>query len=99
MAPFLFSIFDFVAKHKWVQWILGIIAIVLTVGLYLVWRDNGVRQKERRRAQLDTIQTINKIEKEARADADAAIEARDTAPHYGSADGVPDTVADRIFNN
>ena len=53
MSGFLFGIFDFVAKHKWVQWVLATLAVIFTVGLYLVWRDNGVRQRERQSQKIE----------------------------------------------
>lgn len=96
---FLFPVFDYIAKNRWVQILLIVVATIATLGFYLSWRDNSVRRRERERAEIDTIKTVNKIEKEGRADADAAIEARDTAPRYGDAGSVPDDVADRIFND
>ncbi len=96
---FLYPVFDFIAKNKWAQIALIVIATILTLGLYLAWRDSGVRKRERQRAEAETIETVNTIREEARHDADAAIEARDNAPRYGDARIVPDEVAHRIFRD
>ena len=49
MEAALFGAFDFVAKTKWLQYVLIAFAVVGTLGLYLVMRDNDVRQKEKDR--------------------------------------------------
>lgn len=52
-AAALFKFFDFVANNKWMQIILVAITTILTLGLYLAWRDNGVRQRERQKQQVE----------------------------------------------
>lgn len=96
---FLYPLFDFIAKNRWLQIVLMVLATIITLGFYLAWRDGNVRKQDRVKSELKTVEVIDKIEKEARADADHAIEARDTAPHYDSADSVPDDVAGRIFKD
>jgi hypothetical protein len=49
MEAALFGLFDFVAKHKWIQYVLLAIAVVGTLGLYLAMRDEGVKRRERER--------------------------------------------------
>lgn len=47
MQGLLFSTFDFIARNKWLQYVLIAIAVLGTLGGYLLIRDNGVRQRER----------------------------------------------------
>ncbi len=98
METALFGVFDFVAKNKWIQYVLIALAAFFTLGLYLIWRDNGVRQRERQRAELETIKVVHEIEKESVNDADEAIAARESAPRAGSIDELS-KLPDRIFRD
>lgn len=62
METALFGVFDFVAKTKWIQYALIAVAIVGSLGLYLVMRDNGVRQRERDRWLRKQAEEARKIE-------------------------------------
>lgn len=99
MQGVLFAVFDFVAKNRWVQWLLLVIVTLVTLGFYLAWRDGNVRRRERERAEAETITVVREIEKESAHAADEAVAARDAAPVYPDAASVPPQVADRIFRD
>lgn len=89
----LFKLFDFVAKHKWVQWVLTALLIIVTLGLYLAWRDDGVRKRERQRQEVETAKERERVLATAREEVenveeakDAALAAPDTLPEFSSAD-------------
>ena len=93
MQGILFGVFDFVAKHKWVQWILTALLVVFTLGLYLAWRDDGVRKRERQRQEVETAKERERVLATAREEVenvedakDAALAAPDTLPEFSSAD-------------
>lgn len=43
----LWPVFEFVQKNRWAQIALLVLAVVFTVGIYLAFRDNSVRQRAR----------------------------------------------------
>lgn len=53
MSGLLFSVFDFVARNRWAQWVLIALVTILTLGFYLAWRDNSVRKRERDRQEIE----------------------------------------------
>jgi hypothetical protein len=93
MQTLLFGVFDFVAKHKWVQWVLTALLIIVTLGFYLAWRDDGVRKRERQRQEVETAKERERVLATAREEVenvqdakDAALAAPDTLPEFSSAD-------------
>jgi len=93
MQGVLFGVFDFVARHKWVQWVLTALLIVVTLGFYLAWRDDGVRKRERQRQEVETAKERERVLATAREEVenaedakDAALAAPDTLPEFSSAD-------------
>lgn len=109
IAGALFKFFDFVASHKWAQWVLLAIAVVFTAGLYLAFRDNGVRKRERERQDAETarerevvLETSRTEIKEIQDAKDAAIAAPDSLPEFASADQLRDeapAIASVILGN
>lgn len=106
IAGALFKFFDFVASHKWAQWVLLAIAVVFTAGLYLAFRDNGVRKRERekiavRQAEVKAavVERVSEIATEERENADHALEARSADVHYPSADSLPPDLQAIAFRN
>ena len=92
-ASALFNIFDFVAKNKWAQVVVAGITIFATLGLYLVWRDNDVRKRERQKRELEEakqrevlVNTVNQIEQETEDAKDRALAAPDAVSDVSSAD-------------
>jgi len=75
IAGALFKFFDFVASHKWAQWVLLAIAVVFTAGLYLAFRDNGVRKRERERFERIQQEQIESQRQETATRVDAFNEA------------------------
>jgi hypothetical protein len=61
IAAGLFKFFDFVANNKWMQVILVVITTIATLGLYLAWRDNGVRQKDRQSQKIEQAREQTRI--------------------------------------
>jgi len=95
----LYPVFDFFAKNRWVQIAFVVLASILTLGTYLAWRDNSVRKRTRKEAEAETITVVREIEKESSNAANEAVAARDAAPVYPDGNSVPDQVADRIFRD
>ena len=97
IAAALFKFFDFVASHKWAQLVLLAIAVVFTAGLYLAFRDNGVRKRAKQEQEVETakerervIATAQKEVDNVEAAKDAALAAPDSLPEFGSADELRD---------
>lgn len=93
----MFPIFDFIKANKWAQVVLIAIAAIATIGLYLVWRDNGVRQRakaqfevEKTRERAKMLERKSQIITEERTNADAALAARDHGEHYTTYAELPD---------
>src|SRR5690349_17895407 len=93
----LWPIFDYVKANRWAQITLLVIAAVFTLGIYLAFRDNGVRQRERAREEVERarerakmIERKSQIITEERTDADAALAARDHGEHYPDYASLPD---------
>ena len=93
MQGILFGVFDFVAKHKWIQWVLTALLIIVTFGFYLAWRDDGVRKRERQRQEVETAKERERVLATAREEVenvqdakDAALAAPDSLPEFSSAD-------------
>ena len=89
----LYPVFDFVAKNRWVQWILLALLIVGTMGLYLAWRDSDVRKREREKQAVREakerevlVDTVNQIEQETEDAKDRALAAPDAVSDVSSAD-------------
>jgi hypothetical protein len=47
IAAGLFKVFDYIAANRWAQIVLLVLAVVLSFGIYLAARDNGVRKRAR----------------------------------------------------
>lgn len=81
---------------RWVWFtILGIL------GVWAIRRDayEDGRRHERRIAERNARKAVEQIEKESRDDLEKANRARDRAPEYDDADGVPDKLGRRIFRD
>jgi flagellar biosynthesis/type III secretory pathway M-ring protein FliF/YscJ len=98
----LYPVFDFVAKNRWVQWILLALLILGTMGLYLAWRDNGVRKREREKQEVREaeqreilIETVNQLEQETEDAKDRALAAPDAIDDVAS----PDELRERYPDN
>lgn len=94
----LFPVFDFVAKNRWAQIVLGLGIGWVIFMIYLSMRDSGVRRVERekqkvREAEQRAAMVERKtevIEKE-RINAQEAITARDTSGGYPDYDSLPES--------
>lgn len=105
----LYPVFDFFAKNRWAQIALGIVATIATLGLYLAWRDNGVRKRAKLEQDVETakerervIGTSNQIIEDIEDAKDAAIAAPDTVPVVSGPDELRDkapAVAKVILRN
>jgi hypothetical protein len=93
----LYPVFDFVARNRWLQVLLIGVLILITFGFYLAWRDGNVRkrvkleqdvetQKERERVLATAQEEVDNVN-EAK---DAALAAPDTLPEFSSADELRD---------
>lgn len=94
---FLWPIFEYVKANKWAQIALLTLAAILTIGLYLAWRDNGVKQRERARFEVEKarerakmLERKSQVITEERTNADAALQARDHGEHYPDYASLPD---------
>lgn len=94
---FLWPIFEYVKANKWAQIALLCLAAILTLGLYLAWRDNGVKQRtraqfevEKARERAKMLERKSQIITEERDNADAALAARDHGEHYPDYASLPD---------
>lgn len=101
----LFPIFDFVAKNRWAQIVLGLGIFWLIFMAYLAMRDNGVRRVEREKLrvrQAEIKAAVNErstqIIEEERTHADEALAARD-GPFYPNSDSVPDELGRVVFRD
>ena len=93
MQTLLFGVFDFVAKHRWVQLVLIGLLIVFTLGMYLMWRDGNVRKRVKLEQEVETAKERERVLATAREEVenvedakDAALAAPDTLPEFSSAD-------------
>jgi hypothetical protein len=91
------AVFGFFKKIP--EWVIWVVVAIVTLKFVDMRAERRGRGEEKKRAEAETVEVINTIEKEGRADADAAIEARDNAPQPDIAERVPDEVADRIFKD
>jgi uncharacterized membrane protein len=94
---FLWPVFEYIKANKWAQIALVIVASIATLGIYLAIRDEGVKRRERARQEVERarervamIERKSQIVTEERHNADAALEARDSGPHYPDYDSLPD---------
>ena len=94
----MWGIFDFIKANKWAQVALIALATILTLGIYLALRDNGVRQQERMRQEVERMRERaamadrkNKVVEEERTHADAAISARDNGGGYPDYASLPES--------
>ena len=106
IAAGLHKLFDYIAANRWAQIVCLCIAVILTAGLYLVARDNGVRKRERERiaarqaeVRVAVNERVDEIITEERNDADEALAARDSSHHYPTADSLPDELQSIGFRN
>jgi uncharacterized protein HemX len=90
---FLFPVFDFVAKNKWAQYLLLALAIIATLGGYLLLRDEGVKRRERERWLRKQAQEAAKVSETRRGieetrtnDIIQADRAADALPRFDSVD-------------
>lgn len=93
----LWPIFEYVKANKWAQITLLVIAAICTLGLYLAWRDNGVKQRtraqfevEKARERAKMLERKSQVITEERTNADAALQARDHGEHYPRYNELPD---------
>jgi len=98
METALFGVFDFVARNKWLQYILIALAVIATLGLYLAMRDEGVKRRERERwlrkqaeERERMVERTHEIITEERQNADEALQARDSGERYPDYDSLPDS--------
>lgn len=61
MEGALFKVFDFVARTRWVQIVLLVLAIIFTAGLYLAARDNGVRKRAKLEQDKATAEELTRV--------------------------------------
>lgn len=106
MNAILWPFFNFVAKNRWAQIVLGLGIFWLIFMVYLAMRDSGVRRIERERikaAQAEVRARVNQrsteIITEERQHADEAIRARDTSPLYPTPDVMPDDLRRVTFGD
>jgi type VI protein secretion system component VasK len=97
MQAILFGVFDFVAKNRWVQWIIIGLLIVGTLGLYLAWRDGSVRKRVKLEQEVETQKERERVIATAQEEVDnvqdakdAALAAPDSLPEFVSADELRD---------
>lgn len=106
MNAILFPVFEFIAKHKWLQWLLLIVTGLVIIRIWMMIHDGNVRKlehAENARRQAEVRVRVNErsteIINEERHNADAALQARDRSPDFPSSDLVPDPVARIIFRD
>jgi hypothetical protein len=97
----LYPVFDFVAKHRWVQWLIAAVLTVVTLGLYLSWRDGNVRKRVKLEQEVETAKERERVLATAREEVenveaakDAALAAPDGVPEFASADELRDKAPD-----
>lgn len=93
----LYPVFDFVAKNRWLQLILIALLVVVTLGFYLAWRDNGVRKRVKLEQEAETAKERERVIATAQEEVDNAQDAKDAAlaapdslPEFVSADELRD---------
>lgn len=93
----LFPIFDFVAKNRWAQIVLGLGIFWLIFMAYLAMRDNGVRKVERERQRVENekerariVETVTQIGQETEDAKDRALDAPNHIDDVSSADELRD---------
>ncbi len=93
MQTLLFGMFDFVAKHRWVQWVLVGVLIIITFGGWLAWWASGIRKRVRLEQEVETAKERERVLATAREEVDnvedakdAALAAPDSLPEFSSAD-------------
>lgn len=94
----LWPLFDWIKANKWAQIALIALATVLTLGIYLALRDNGVRQQERMRQEVERMRERaamadrkNKVVEEERTRANEAVAARDGSVGYPDYASLPES--------
>ncbi|MBP9234575.1 MAG: hypothetical protein KBF30_07875 [Hyphomonadaceae bacterium] len=87
----LFPLFDFVAKNRWAQIVLGLGIFWVIFMIYLSMRDSGVRRVERERQKVESLkeqarvaETRHQIEETRTHDIEQARDAARALPRYGS---------------
>ena len=97
----LFPLFDFVAKNRWAQIVLGLGIFWVIFMIYLSMRDSGVRKvaREQQRAENEKerariIETVDQLEQETEDAKDRAIAAPDAVDDVSSADELRDKYPD-----
>jgi len=93
MNAFMFPVFDYIAKNRWLQIVLGLGVGWLLIMFYLWARDSGVRKQarlqweaENEREHARTVETVNEIGQETGDAKDRAIAAPDAVTDVSSAD-------------
>lgn len=89
----LWPCFNFVAKNRWAQIVLGVGVIWLVIMIYLWMRDSGVRKVERERLRVESMKeqmrvnnTRLEIEERRTNDIEQARNAGRTLPRFNSVD-------------
>lgn len=95
IAGALFKLFDYIATHKWAQYVLIGLAIFATAGFYLAFRDNGVRKRAKLEQDKATAEELTRVSETRREitqeNTDAAIRADEAVadlPRVTTTDGL-----------
>lgn len=88
----LFQFGSWLATNRQAQYVIGIIAALFALRLWL-WRHNeSIRRQERYKAQRRTEELQKQIEEDSHDFVEDARNARDTSPHYPTADSLPEHI-------
>jgi hypothetical protein len=97
---FLFPVFDFVAKNKWAQIVVGIGVFYLLLKGRDAMRDRHTRARVERRIEKKSRKVQARIERELDEKSTQVERARATAPSgIPDSDGVPDDLRDIIISD
>jgi hypothetical protein len=90
---FLWPVFQYIKDNRWAQVALIIAASIATLGIYLAIRDEGVKQRERARQEVERArerariaETRRQIQQETSNARQRADEAVSNLPEFNSAD-------------
>ena len=93
MNAILWPVFNYIAKNRWAQIVLGLGIFWLIVMAYLAVRDSGIRRVERERQKAENekerariVETVTQIGQETEDAKDRAIAAADAVTDVSSAD-------------
>lgn len=93
MNAILWPVFNYIAKNRWAQIVLGLGVFWVIVMIYLAMRDSGIRRVERERQKVENekerariVETVTQIGQETEDAKDRAIAAADAVTDVSSAD-------------